>query len=193
MTKETITALMLAPGLQPMVTEVYRDLNFIQKAVSIGAEDLCSVGKISLDFLKLGCAEYEKRLRPFLKLVVTEIEEQRQKGEGSTAEQAVIEAEGDRILKLLERKNCEKAALCVEGKKMDSISFSRYLSDSSVKKSGIVFVIGGSLGLSQRVKDACDLKLSISDMTFTHQFARLLLMEQIYRGTAILNGIKYHK
>ena len=155
--------------------------------------EILAVGKLSQDFLKSGCAEYEKRLRPLLKIKINEIGEERKRGEGPSAEAAVIEAEGERILSFLGKRKCEKAALCIEGGRIDSLEFAKYIENSSMTKGGIVFVIGGSLGLSESVKNACDRRISISDMTFTHQFARLLLFEQIYRSAAISAGIKYHK
>ena len=82
----------------------------------------------------------------------------------------------------------------IKGKKYDSEKFSGMLSDLFVSgKSDIAFVIGGSLGLSEKVSKRADLKLSFSDMTFPHQLARVMLLEQIYRAFSIINGSKYHK
>ena len=82
----------------------------------------------------------------------------------------------------------------IKGKKADSEKFSRMLSDLFVSgKSDIAFVIGGSLGLSEKVSSGADLKLSFSDMTFPHQLMRVILSEQIYRAFRIMRGEPYHK
>ena len=82
----------------------------------------------------------------------------------------------------------------IGGKKMDSVSFSRFIDDLKVKgNSHIQFVIGGSLGLHKSVSDISNYKLSFSDMTFPHQLMRVILMEQIYRACRISAGEPYHK
>ena len=84
--------------------------------------------------------------------------------------------------------------MCIEGKQKSSVAFADYFSESAVNGvSSIAFVIGGSWGLSDEVKRRADLKLSMSEMTFPHQLARVMLCEQVYRAFSINSGTKYHK
>ena len=84
--------------------------------------------------------------------------------------------------------------MCIEGKQKSSVKLAEYLSETAVSGvSSIAFVIGGSWGLSDEVKSRSDLKLSMSEMTFPHQLARVMLCEQIYRAFSINSGTKYHK
>ena len=84
-------------------------------------------------------------------------------------------------------------ALCIDGKEMDSVAFANHLSAMMARGRRIVFVIGGSLGLSQAVLERADARLSFSPMTFPHQLARIMLLEQIYRACKIQAGERYHK
>ena len=85
-------------------------------------------------------------------------------------------------------------ALCVEGTQLDSIGFSQFLQERSLAgESKINFFIGGAFGLSDEIKDRCVFKLSLSKMTLPHEFARIFLLEQIYRAFTIMKGTKYHK
>ena len=99
--------------------------------------------------------------------------------------------EGDAILAQL--KDGFTVALCVEGKQMPSEKLADKISSVCMTTSRINFVIGGSLGLDERVKKAADLKLSFSEMTFPHQLMRVILLEQVYRAFKINAGEKYHK
>lgn len=155
--------------------------------------EIVAVGKLSQTFLKDGCAEYEKRLRPYLQLTVTEIAEQKLFGDGEAAELRVIEAEGERILKHLSRKKGTVVSLAVEGRQETSLQLADYLKDTAMDHSDVTFVIGGSLGLPGAVKQRSDKLLSMSSMTFPHQLARLMLFEQLYRAATINAGITYHK
>lgn len=155
--------------------------------------EIVAVGKLSQPFLRDGCAEYEKRLRPYLQLTVTELAEQRLLGEGSAAEIRVIETEGERILKHLSAKKGPVIALAVEGKQEPSPQLASYLRDVTMEHSDVTFVIGGSLGLSDAVKQRSDKLFSMSLMTFPHQLARLMLLEQLYRAATINAGVTYHK
>jgi 23S rRNA (pseudouridine1915-N3)-methyltransferase len=91
-------------------------------------------------------------------------------------------------------KNVYVFALCVEGERLTSEGLSEKLNKIYLsEKKGIYFIIGGSDGLSERVKSAADMKLSMSDMTFAHRLAKIMLLEQIYRALSIQNNAKYHK
>lgn len=148
---------------------------------------LC-VGGLKENYLREGCAEYEKRLRRFGKMTVIEVEEVR--GQGERQE---IEKEGEALLKKI-RPGDYVVALCVEGKQMDSLEFSRVFQQTAQSgKSSITFVIGGSDGLAHKVKEAAHMRLSFSKMTMPHQLMRLVLLEQIYRAFKIQNGERYHK
>lgn len=155
---------------------------------------IVAVGKLKEAWMREGCAEYIKRLGPWSSVAVTEIDEARLSRDPSSAEiAACIEKEGVRILEKVPR-NARMIALCIEGRQMASGALAEYLADAAAGGCGsFVFVIGGSHGLSDEVKRAAALRLSISPMTFPHQLARLLLLEQLYRACAINAGTKYHK
>ena len=105
----------------------------------------------------------------------------------------MLEKEGNDILSKISPSQYV-IALCVEGKKMSSETFADTVQTLGINgKSDIVFVIGGSLGLDEKVKKRADLKLSFSDMTFPHQLMRVILLEQVYRAFKILANETYHK
>ena len=83
--------------------------------------------------------------------------------------------------------------MCVEGKQLSSEAFAKKISDVSMQSSEIVFIIGSSHGLSDKVKSIADMRLSVSEMTFPHQLMKVMLMESIYRAFNIISGTKYHK
>ena len=156
--------------------------------------NLIYVGNIRENYLLAAVAEYEKRLSAYCRLVCTEIKEEKLPDDPSQAQtEAAMKKEGERILAVLPQKS-KKIALCVEGKQISSEEFSSLL--KTAENSGfsqISFIIGGAFGLSEEVKKVCDFRLSLSKMTFTHRFARILLLEQIYRAENIAAGGKYHK
>ena len=135
-----------------------------------------------------------KRLGIFCRLELIELPEERLGDRPSDAEiESALEREAQQIEKKLKRDGT-LVCLCVEGIQMDSESFSKLLSDA--EQSGrprISFVIGSSYGLSPRIKNMADLRLSMSKMTFPHHLARVILTEQLYRGFQIKEGTKYHK
>ena len=155
--------------------------------------ELVAVGRLSQDFLLDGMREYQKRIKPFYNLVITELPEQRLHGVHAGDEKRVVETEGKRILSVLERKKEPVAALAVEGRQMKSEQLALWLDEAKQNCRGCVFVIGGSLGLSDAVKKRADMLLSLSAMTFPHQLARLILLEQLYRAANIQSGGSYHK
>lgn len=154
---------------------------------------LC-VGKLKEKYLKDACLEYAKRLGAFCKLEITELAEERCGDNPSQSEiERVIEAEGKRILQKAEKYDAV-VAMCIEGGQLSSPELAEFIDKSAVSGvSSIAFVIGGSFGLSDEIKAKAKLKLSMSKMTFPHQLARVMILEQIYRAFQISSGGKYHK
>lgn len=154
---------------------------------------LC-VGKVREAFYREAAAEYLKRLGRYVKIAVREVaDEKTPDGAGEAASRQIREREGERLLRLIPD-GAFVIALAIEGESMDSVTFSRKLAERMVSgTSHIVFVIGGSLGLSDSVLVRADRKLSFSAMTFPHQLMRVILLEQIYRAFRIQNGEPYHK
>lgn len=154
--------------------------------------NLITVGKLKEKWLRDAYAEYEKRLTRYCKLSLTELPESRLPESPSDAEiAAALQQEGKAILNACRGKII---ALCIEGKQYASEEFAALLSQyASYGDSTVSFVIGSSFGLSDEVKSRADMRFSMSKMTFTHQFARVLLAEQIYRAFQITSGGKYHK
>ncbi len=152
------------------------------------------VGKLKEAYWREAIAEYTKRLGVFCKLSVIEVAEERLPENPSAAQiAATLEAEGERILTRVP-KDAMLVALCIEGKELDSPALATYMQRQTIAGiSHIAFVIGGSWGLSERVKQRAGLRLSMSPMTFPHQLARVMLLEQIYRAFHIAAGGKYHK
>lgn len=152
------------------------------------------VGKLKEAYWREACAEYQKRLSAFCRLQIVEVAEERLTDEPSAAQiAAAIDAEGQRLLSSIPA-GAAVVALCIEGKEMPSEMLSRRMSQWMVDGiSHLVFVIGGSFGLSDAVKREARLRLSFSPMTFPHQLARILVLEQVYRAFHIASGGKYHK
>lgn len=152
-----------------------------------------AVGRLGEKYLAEGCAEYLKRLGAYCKAQVIEIPEFRLPDRPSEADiQRGLRQEGEAILTRLPR-GCMAAALCVEGRQLTSPALARTLEGWALECSGAAFIIGGSWGLSDEVKRRAQLRLSLSEMTFPHQLARLMLLEQLYRAFNISHGGKYHK
>lgn len=152
------------------------------------------VGKIKEKFYREAVCEYSKRLSKFCKLNIIEVDDEEAGQNLSPVQESNIkDKEGERILKKIPS-NSYVFTLEIEGKKYDSVSFSKNLNDLCIKgQSNICFIIGGSLGLSDKIKDLSNAKLSFSDMTFPHQLMRVILLEQIYRAFKIINNEPYHK
>jgi len=155
---------------------------------------LLCVGKLKEKFYLDACAEYQKRLTRHCKFELIELPEQRLPENPSEAEiAAALSKEADAIEEKLSRGGAI-VALCVEGKPMSSEQLSDTLSRYGARgASQVTFLIGGSFGLSDRVKERADLRLSMSPMTFPHHLARVMLLEQIYRAYQIQSGTRYHK
>lgn len=144
------------------------------------------VGNLKEKFSKDAEKEYLKRLSKFCKLNVIELKEQNK----LVNLMLIKEKEGEEIIKSLSSYNI----LCdLGGENLSSEEFANRLEKLALKNSKITFVIGGSYGVSEKVKNACQMKISFSKMTFPHNLFRIMLLEQIYRAFTILNGINYHK
>ncbi len=152
------------------------------------------VGNIKDKFFADAVAEYEKRIKGFCKLKNIEIKEKRPPDEPNEAQiKAILDAEGEKILSSIPQ-GAYKIALCVEGKKVTSEALSKMLTELPHKGfSEAVFIIGSSHGLADKVKSACDFRLSVSDMTFPHRLMRVILSEQLYRACTIEAQTGYHK
>ena len=155
---------------------------------------IIAIGKVKERFLQEGVAEYEKRLRPYVKLHIVELPEEKRPASASTSiEAAAIEKEGERICAAIPGGSFV-IALDVRGVSWSSEELADAFREWELAgKNQVAFVIGGDLGLSPVVLSRSDLRLSLSKMTFTHPMARLLLLEQVYRAFRILRGEPYHK
>lgn len=157
--------------------------------------NIICIGKVKEKYFIDAINEYAKRLSAFCKFTVVELAEEKIKSNNPNASQIseVINAEGRRIL----QKICQSdyvIAMCIEGKMFSSEELSKTIDSISISgKSTVDFIIGGSYGLSNEVKQRADLRLSMSKMTFPHQMARMILSEQIYRAFEISSNGKYHK
>lgn len=154
---------------------------------------LLAVGGLKERYWADACSEYRKRLAAYCRPEVIEVAESRLPRDPSPAQvQKCVETEGAAILARLPPR-CYTFALCVEGRQMSSQALAGELRCLSGESSRAVFVIGGSHGLSEEVKRVADWRLSMSEMTFPHQLARVMLLEQLYRAFSISAGGKYHK
>ena len=156
---------------------------------------LIVVGKLGQKFLVDGCAEYAKRLQAFCNFKVVELSEEsiQEKSASPVAIEKALAKEAEKILSAVP-KGARIVPLCIEGELISSENLAEYFSSSAISGKGdIAFIIGSSHGLAPAVKKEAEKKLSISRMTFTHQMARLMITEQIYRAFTINKGVKYHK
>lgn len=155
---------------------------------------LICVGKMREGFYVQAFSEYAKRLTAFCRLDCTELAEQRLPDAPSEKKiNAALERESADIIKFIP-KDAYTIALCVEGRQMKSEELARFIADREASgKPKLCFIIGGSYGMSESVKKRADLRLSMSEMTFPRHLARVMLIEQIYRGFKINEGSKYHK
>ena len=154
---------------------------------------LC-VGKLKEKFYTEASAEYVKRLGRHCKIEIVELPEFRLPEAPSDGDvQRALAQEAAAIREKLP-KGGAVIAMCIEGKLLSSEDLSKKLEQLAVSgKTQLTFLIGGSFGLHQSIKDMADLKLSMSPMTFPHHMARIMLLEQIYRAYQIQQGTKYHK
>lgn len=152
------------------------------------------IGKIKEDYLKSGIAEYLKRLQPYAKTEIIEVNDSKVNDNPNDSEISKVKnEEGQRVLKLL--KNSDYLiGLDLNKKEYSSEEFADFIEGKIIEGgSQICFVIGGSYGLSEELKNRCNSFVTLSKMTFLHQMTRLILLEQIYRAFKILNNETYHK
>ena len=152
-----------------------------------------ALGKLKEKYLRDASAEYQKRLSRYCNFNLIEIEpaklgEKPSKSEIDTA----LQKEAEAIIKKIPSGNYV-FSLCVEGKPLSSEEFAQKIGDLENNGKGITFVIGSSYGLHESIKNLSNFKLSLSKMTFPHQLARVMLLEQIYRAFKIAQGGTYHK
>ncbi len=151
------------------------------------------VGKLKEHYFEDACAEFQKRLGRFCTLEIIELPDEKAPESLHPAEEDIVrDKEGKRILKAIGAKDFV-VALAIDGKQMRSEEFAAFLEEKETEARPLTFLIGGSLGLSPEVYARANAKLSFSKMTFPHRIARLLLLEQIYRGFKILRNEAYHK
>ena len=153
-----------------------------------------TVGKLKEKYLKDGIEEYLKRISRFAKFEMIELADEKTPDKASESEnQKILEIEGQRILSKVGDRDFV-IVLAIEGKTFSSEEFSKQLEEASIKGfSTLTFIIGGSLGLAQDVKNRANLSVSFGRLTLPHQLMRLVLVEQIYRAFTIQQGSPYHK
>lgn len=153
-----------------------------------------TVGKIKEKYLRDAIAEYSKRLGKYCKLEILEVADEKTPDHASEiVEEGIRQKEGERILKLL-KEDAYVVTLEIGGRMLDSVEFSKKIETLGIQgRSHICFIIGGSLGLGQKVRERSDYKLSFSKMTLPHQLMRVILLEQIYRSYRIMSNEPYHK
>ena len=154
---------------------------------------LC-VGKIKEKFYRDAISEYEKRLSRYCKLDIVEVADEKTPDNASeVVEKQIKDKEAERMEKYI-KEGAYVIALAIEGKQLDSVELSEKIGQLGLTgTSHIIFVIGGSLGLSERILKRADYKLSFSKMTLPHQLMRVVLLEQVYRSYRIMNHEPYHK
>lgn len=155
---------------------------------------IITVGKLKEKYLKLGIAEYTKRLSAYAKVQEIEVADEKAPEHLSEADMILVkQKEGERILAKISP-DTHVIALAIDAKQRTSEEFARELDQlATYGKSKIAFVIGGSLGLSEDVMKRSDDTISFSKMTFPHQLMKLVLCEQIYRAYRINRNEPYHK
>lgn len=150
-----------------------------------------AVGKVKEKYFLEACGEYLKRLTRYAEVSVIEVKEENFVAEPSQSEiEQILKKEGANILKEIKG---EVFVLAIEGKKYSSVEFSKLIKKSRDGVGEISLVIGGSYGVANEVKKIASGLISFSDMTFPHTLARVMILEQLYRGFNILSDGRYHK
>lgn len=154
---------------------------------------IVAAGKIKEKYLTAGIAEFTKRIAPYAKLDILEIEEEKMPESPSFAQkEKTLDKEAQRLLKLIPP-GSYRIVLDVGGKQLSSEQLSEKFAALTLSgHSHITFLIGSAFGLSETLRQAADERVSFSKLTFTHQMIRLLLVEQIYRAFKIWRGEPYH-
>lgn len=152
------------------------------------------VGKLKEKYWRDACAEYAKRMKSFCHFEIVEVDEEKIPDNPSQAMiDNTISKEGERIISKIP-KGSKIIAMCIEGKQRTSEKLAEEIADFALGgTSSIAFIIGGSWGLSEKVKSLSSIRMSMSQMTFPHQLARVMLCEQLYRSFQISHNGKYHK
>lgn len=154
---------------------------------------IITVGTLKENYLKDAVNEYKKRLSQYARVEEINIKEERIANEDDAAEiRRALECEAEKIIAAIP-KGASKIALCVEGKQYDSVALAGLIGQMIDESGKIALIIGSSHGLSDKVKKECDVRLSVSALTFPHQLMRVVLCEALYRSFTILAGKKYHK
>ena len=155
---------------------------------------ILAVGKLKEKYWKDAIEEYSKRLSRYCTFRITEFKESLLRANPSEAdEEAVKTAEGRELLSKIKSSDYV-ITLEIKGKALSSTELAERIEELGITgKSSVVFIIGGSLGLSEEVSRRADFKLSFSAMTFPHQMMRVILLEQIYRSFKIIKNEAYHK
>lgn len=156
---------------------------------------IIGVGKIKEKFFRASIDEYLKRMSPYNDVEIIEVNDEPAAENLSQKEiEKVKEIEGDRVLAKISDEDYF-VSLEILGKQMTSEEFAKFIQNEMLEGFGrnLVFVIGGSNGLSKAVSQRANYKLSFSKMTFPHQLMRVILLEQIYRAFRIINNHPYHK
>jgi 23S rRNA (pseudouridine1915-N3)-methyltransferase len=152
-----------------------------------------TVGNLKEAYWRDAMAEYEKRLSAFCKPEILQLKEAKLSENPSDGEiRSALADEGKRILAAVPPR-AYKIAMCVEGQQFSSEDLAQKLEGVLTTNGSLCLIIGSSFGLSDEVKRACELRLSVSKLTFPHQMMRVLLLEVLYRCFGILKGTKYHK
>ena len=153
---------------------------------------LC-VGKLKEKWQQDGCAEYLKRLTRYGKYEIIAVDDLREPDRPSEAQiRQIIDREGQALLRHI-RATDRVVCLCIQAEAPDSVALSRKMTEWSGDGRRIVFVIGGSNGLSDAILSRADHRISFSNMTFPHGLMRVILLEQLYRSERIRTGERYHK
>lgn len=154
---------------------------------------LC-VGRLKERFMREAVQEYTKRLSRYVKLDIVEVPDEKTPDNASDKEeQQIKDREGQKLMKHIKNDDYV-VALALDGIQYDSIAFSQKIDRFGISGEGnVVFVIGGSLGLSEEILRRSEEKISFSKMTFPHQLMRVILLEQIYRSYRIIKNEPYHK
>ena len=148
---------------------------------------IITIGSIKEKYLKDAIEEYKKRLSKYTNLEIIEL-----KDEGLVEEEKAKKIEAEKIEKYLNEKDYI-ITLEIEGKEYTSEEFAERIRNIQIENSNITFIIGGSYGLADTIKQKANMHLSFSKMTFPHQLFRVILLEQIYRAFKINNNESYHK
>lgn len=146
------------------------------------------IGKTFQDFTAKGCAEFLKRIEKFTAISITEFPDLK----GQTQAKIIKQAEAEKILAKLKPDDL-LILLDENGKAMNSVQFAQFIEkkeNQSVKK--VIFLIGGAFGFDEKIYLRANDKLSLSNMTFSHQLIRLIFLEQLYRAYSIIHGLPYH-